>query len=65
MTAHATEVSDVVVVGGGAAGLGLAHRLTETGAATVTVIELPDGPLRPPERTWCYWAEGADGLEEA
>ncbi|MYW07888.1 NAD(P)-binding protein, partial [Streptomyces sp. SID2563] len=56
---------DVAVVGGGAAGLSLAHRLTETGAATVTVIEPPDGPLRPAERTWCYWHAGADGLDGA
>ncbi len=47
--------SDVVVVGGGAAGLSLAYRLTETGSTTVTVVEPPDGPARPPERTWCYW----------
>ncbi|MFD8427986.1 lycopene cyclase family protein [Streptomyces coelicoflavus] len=64
MTPHSREVCDVIVVGGGAAGLGLAHRLTETGAATVTVIEPPDSPLRPPERTWCYWGEGPDGLDE-
>ncbi|MEW2175024.1 lycopene cyclase family protein [Streptomyces sp. NPDC005406] len=56
-------MSDVVVVGGGAAGLSLAHRLVETSSATVTVIEPPDGPLRPAERTWCYWDAGADGLE--
>lgn len=60
----ARVASDVIVVGGGAAGLSLAHRLTETGAATVTVIEPPDGPPRPAERTWCYWAAGTDGLEE-
>lgn len=54
----------MVVVGGGAAGLSLAHRLTETRAATVTVVEAPDGPLRPAERTWCYWHAGVDGLEE-
>ncbi|MFI8951894.1 lycopene cyclase family protein [Streptomyces sp. NPDC053750] len=64
MTPRDAEASDVVVVGGGAAGLSLAHRLTETGAATVTVIEPPDGPLRPDERTWCYWDAGVDGLEE-
>ncbi|MET8823055.1 FAD-dependent oxidoreductase, partial [Streptomyces rochei] len=58
MTPHSAEFTDVIVVGGGAAGLGLAHRLTETGDATVTVIEPPDGPQRPPERTWCYWGEG-------
>ncbi|MCG7527733.1 lycopene cyclase family protein, partial [Streptomyces sp. OfavH-34-F] len=63
--AHPPEWSDVTVVGGGAAGLSLAHRLTETGTATVTVIEPPDGPLRPADRTWCYWHAGPDGLEEA
>ncbi|TRV81043.1 lycopene cyclase [Streptomyces sp. 130] len=56
---------DVAVVGGGAAGLSLAHRLTETRAAAVTVIEPPDGPPRPAERTWCYWHAEADGLADA
>ncbi|MEU1912182.1 lycopene cyclase family protein [Streptomyces massasporeus] len=56
--------SDVVVVGGGAAGLSLAHRLVETGVATVTVVEPPDGPARPAERTWCYWDHG-DGDDDA
>ncbi|MFB7087898.1 lycopene cyclase family protein [Streptomyces sp. NPDC056296] len=65
MTPRSAEASDIVVVGGGAAGLSLAHRLTETGAATVTVIEPPDGPPRPAERTWCYWDAGVDDLEEA
>ncbi|MFH9674767.1 lycopene cyclase family protein [Streptomyces sp. NPDC017405] len=65
MTPRPADDSDVIVIGGGAAGLSLAHRLTENGAATVTVVEPPDGPLRPAERTWCYWAAGADGLEEA
>ncbi|THA70090.1 FAD-binding protein [Streptomyces sp. A0958] len=65
MTPRSAETSDVVVVGGGAAGLSLAHRLAETRAATVTVIEPPDGPLRPAERTWCYWHSDVDGLEEA
>ncbi|MFC9463164.1 lycopene cyclase family protein [Streptomyces coelicoflavus] len=63
MTPGDAAASDVVVVGGGAAGLSLAHRLTGAGTATVTVIEPPDGPLRPAERTWCYWEAGTDGLE--
>ncbi|TXS52350.1 lycopene cyclase [Streptomyces sp. t39] len=51
----------MVILGGGAAGLGLADRLTRDGTAGVTVVEPPDGPLRPPERTWCFWdADAAD-----
>ncbi|MFF5978944.1 FAD-dependent oxidoreductase [Streptomyces olindensis] len=65
MSPGSAGTSDVVVVGGGAAGLSLAYRLVETGAATVTVVEPPDGPGRPPERTWCYWEEGAGDFEEA
>lgn len=52
--------SDVLVLGGGAAGLSLAHRLSRTAPSlTLTLVEVPDGPLRPPERTWCHWT--ADG----
>ncbi|MEU6912787.1 FAD-dependent oxidoreductase [Streptomyces olindensis] len=65
MSPGSAGTADVVVVGGGAAGLSLAYRLIETGAATVTVVEPPDGPGRPPERTWCYWEEGAGDFEEA
>ncbi|MGW5005253.1 lycopene cyclase family protein [Streptomyces parvulus] len=57
--------SDVVVVGGGAAGLSLALRLTAPGSPTVTLVEAPDGPLRPPERTWCYWDQAARGPHDA
>ncbi|MFH8798749.1 lycopene cyclase family protein [Streptomyces sp. NPDC017936] len=63
--AHPATDPEVVVLGGGAAGLGLAHRLTETGSTTVTVVEPPDGPARPPERTWCYWERGAGDFDEA
>ncbi|MFE9726764.1 lycopene cyclase family protein [Streptomyces sp. NPDC005794] len=58
------RVDDAVIVGGGAAGLCLAHRLTRTGAG-VTLVEAPDGPLRPAERTWCYWEAGTGEYEEA
>lgn len=59
------EPADAVVVGGGAAGLSLAHWLTRTGTTAVTVIEAPEGPLRPAERTWCYWDDGPGEFEEA
>lgn len=57
----------MIIIGGGAAGLSLAHELTAPGSAApaVTLIEAPEGPLRPPERTWCYWGHGPDGLAEA
>ncbi|MEV6396642.1 lycopene cyclase family protein [Streptomyces sp. NPDC051907] len=55
----------VVIVGGGAAGLCLAHRLAATGATDVTLVEAPDGPLRPAERTWCYWDDVPGEFEEA
>ncbi|MCK1795701.1 lycopene cyclase family protein [Streptomyces sp. XM4193] len=61
----AIATSDVLIVGGGAAGLSLAHELLATGSSLVTVVEAPDGPLRPPERTWCYWDEGVGDFEEA
>ncbi|MEO3761853.1 lycopene cyclase family protein [Streptomyces sp. B5E4] len=54
-----------MVIGGGAAGLSLAYRLVESGVAAVTVVEAPDGPRRPPERTWCYWERGAGDFDEA
>ncbi|MFI2780496.1 lycopene cyclase family protein [Streptomyces sp. ALB3] len=58
------RVDDAVIVGGGAAGLCLAHWLTRTGLA-VTLVEAPDGPLRPAERTWCYWEAGDGEFEDA
>lgn len=51
--------ADVVIVGAGAAGLSLAHRLCAPSAEphrpTVVLVDAPSGPLRPPERTWCFW----------
>ncbi|QGV82378.1 lycopene cyclase family protein [Streptomyces ficellus] len=54
--------TEVAVVGAGAAGLSLAHHLCAAGPggprpADITLIDAPAGPLRPPERTWCYWEE--------
>ena len=49
---------EVVIVGGGAAGLSLAYRLCAPDAATplsVVLVDAPPGPLRPAPRTWCFW----------
>ncbi|GHB23555.1 lycopene cyclase family protein [Streptomyces chryseus] len=61
-------VADVVIVGGGAAGLSLAHALTAPGSRrrlSVTLVETPRRSLRPAERTWCFWQEGPGDYDEA
>ncbi|WP_046470852.1 lycopene cyclase family protein [Allosalinactinospora lopnorensis] len=51
---------DVAVVGAGAAGLSLTHRLARAnlpgaGRGGIALLEPPPGPLRAPARTWCFW----------
>ncbi|MEV6113849.1 lycopene cyclase family protein [Streptomyces sp. NPDC052109] len=61
--------TDVAVVGAGAAGLSLAHRLAGRvpGLRTpsVVLVDAPPGPLRPPPRTWCYWAAAPGRFDAA
>ncbi|GGS93890.1 lycopene cyclase family protein [Streptomyces chromofuscus] len=52
--------ADVVVIGGGAAGLSLARRLTgprtrSRRPLTVALVDAPPGELRAAPRTWCFW----------
>ncbi|MEV5427930.1 lycopene cyclase family protein [Streptomyces sp. NPDC052701] len=61
--------ADVAIVGAGAAGLSLAHRLSEpaprTRALSVVLLDAPPGPLRPPRRTWCFWEPGRGRYDAA
>ncbi|MEU6591431.1 lycopene cyclase family protein [Streptomyces sp. NPDC046881] len=61
--------ADVAIVGAGAAGLSLAHRLAGSvpGLRTpsVVLVDAPPGPLRPPPRTWCYWTAGPGRFDAA
>ncbi|QLH20147.1 lycopene cyclase family protein [Streptomyces sp. Rer75] len=58
--------AEVAVVGAGAAGLTLAHRLaTLPSPLRVLLVGAPDGPLRAPERTWCWWEEPGGELDGA
>lgn len=61
--------ADIVLVGAGAAGLSLAHRLsTVTGphraAPTLALLEVPDGPMRSPDRTWGFWEAGQGDYDQ-
>ncbi|WP_037569862.1 lycopene cyclase family protein [Phaeacidiphilus oryzae] len=58
--------AEVAIIGAGAAGLSLAHHLLAAGAGApdIALIEAPPGPLRPPERTWCFWEEGPGRYDE-
>lgn len=61
--------AEVAIVGAGAAGLSLAHRLARTAPGTrapsVVLVDAPPGPLRPPRRTWCFWEAGAGRFDAA
>lgn len=51
---------DVVIIGAGAAGLTLAHRMGQVNERRVSplrtaLVEPPRGPHTPPPRTWCFW----------
>ncbi|WP_282085848.1 lycopene cyclase family protein [Streptomyces tendae] len=61
--------ADIVIVGAGAAGFSLAHRLparAPSGAvSSVVLVDPPPGPLRPPRRTWCFWETGPGRFDRA
>lgn len=58
----ATPPLDVVVIGGGCAGLALATSITDRGGS-VAVVESRSGDRD--GRTWCYWETGDAVLPEA
>ncbi|MFJ3926280.1 lycopene cyclase family protein [Streptomyces sp. NPDC090022] len=61
--------ADVAVIGAGASGLSLVHRLSGhvPGALTpsVVLIDAPPGPKRPGPRTWCFWEPGRGRFDAA
>ncbi|MFI9562774.1 lycopene cyclase family protein [Streptomyces rishiriensis] len=61
--------AEVAILGAGAAGLSLAHRLTQAAPGdrrvSAVLVDAPPGPLRPPSRTWCYWEPGAGPYDAA
>ncbi|MHC3469382.1 lycopene cyclase family protein [Streptomyces sp. 7R007] len=61
--------ADVAIIGAGAAGLSLAHRLSRplpgSRPLSVILLDAPPGPLRPPSRTWCFWEAGRGRYDAA
>ncbi|MER6789440.1 lycopene cyclase family protein [Streptomyces sp. NPDC000658] len=61
--------AEVAILGAGAAGLSLAHRLTQAAPGSPRVsavlVDAPPGPLRPPSRTWCFWEPGTGPYDAA
>ncbi|MFF3485840.1 lycopene cyclase family protein [Streptomyces sp. NPDC002701] len=61
--------AEVAIVGGGAAGLSLAHRLARPAPGerrvSAVLVDAPPGPLRPPSRTWCFWEKGPGPYDAA
>ncbi|MFE1174024.1 lycopene cyclase family protein [Streptomyces sp. NPDC058773] len=61
--------ADAVIVGAGAAGLSLAHRLCEPADGgrppRVVLVDAPPGPHTAPERTWCFWEAPGGAYDEA
>jgi lycopene beta-cyclase len=63
------QEADVAIIGAGAAGLSLAHRLSRPAPGarrlSVVLVDAPPGPLRPPRRTWCFWETGPGPYDAA
>ncbi|MEV7192053.1 lycopene cyclase family protein [Streptomyces sp. NPDC093510] len=61
--------TQIAIVGAGAAGLSLAYHLVNgrTGGRTpsMVLVDAPAGPLKPAERTWCFWEEPGGAFDTA
>lgn len=61
--------TEIAIVGAGASGLSLAYRLctalSPRAAPLTALIDAPQGPARPPERTWCFWENPGGEFDSA
>jgi len=56
---------DLVILGGGCAGLSLGTRLAELGASSPTAMILEARTHYTNDRTWCFWEEGNPRLQSS
>lgn len=61
--AEAIEECDLAIVGGGCAGLSLASRLAEGGAAAPRTLVLDARTHYGEDRTWCFWRVEETGFD--
>ena len=54
---------DIIIAGAGAAGLNLAHALTQAGLGDRRVLLVDRAPKTANDRTWCFWERGDNALE--
>jgi lycopene beta-cyclase len=54
--------ADLIILGGGCAGLSLATRLAELGPSCPRTIIVEARALYSNDRTWCFWDEGASRI---
>ncbi|MFK4066462.1 lycopene cyclase family protein [Streptomyces sp. NPDC029674] len=61
--------TQIAIVGAGAAGLSLAYHLVNGASVgrtpSVVLVDAPAGPLKPAERTWCFWEEPGGEFDTA
>jgi lycopene beta-cyclase len=55
---------DLIILGGGCAGLSLALRLAELGEQSPTTLIIEKRPAYSNDRTWCFWDEGNPALKD-
>ncbi len=54
---------DIIIAGAGAAGLNLAHALTQAGLGDKRMLLVDRAPKTANDRTWCFWERGDNALE--
>jgi len=55
---------DLIILGGGCAGLSLALRLAELGKQSPKTLIIEKRPAYSNDRTWCFWDEGNPALKD-
>ncbi len=57
------DAYDIIIAGGGCAGLSLAYHLDRMGARELSVLIIDREEKRTNDRTWCFWSSTPTGFE--